>query len=258
MRDATWSPQVVSGPALVSTQNLSFGSGSDVLLKDVSVRIERDRRTCLLGSNGAGKSLLLRIVHGLLKPNSGAIAWRDGPLDASARRSQALVFQRPVLLRRSVEANLFFALRVRGIRGRVARDRVEEALNRAGLSHLARRPARVLSGGEQQRLAIARSLLSEPELLLLDEPTASLDPAATAAIEEQILDAHERGTSVLMVTHDIGQARRLAQDVVFLERGTVAETGPADQVLWTPRSAAAQAWVDGRLYLPARDEIHRK
>ena len=170
-------------------------------------------------------------------------------MDAAARREQAMVFQRPVMLRRSVAANLRFALGVRGLTGRERAARMAEVLDRAGLTALARRPARVLSGGEQQRLAIARALACTPRVLFLDEPTASLDPAATQAVEDMIHQAHGDGVTIVMVTHDAGQARRVGQDAVFLHAGRVAEAGDVANVLDTPRSAPAQAWRDGRIYV---------
>ncbi len=212
--------------------------------------------TVVLGPNGAGKSLLLRVLHGLVPQSEGQILWQGQPLNAAHLKSQAMVFQRPIMLRRSVMANLRFALKVRGFSWRERLRRSEDALELAGLSHLAHRPARVLSGGEQQRLAIARALACGPKLLLLDEPTANLDPAATAHIETLIRNANDQGVTVLMVTHDQGQARRLAQDVVFLQDGRLAEAGRADVVLQSPRSDPLRAWLEGRLFVT--DQYHRK
>ena len=238
-----------AGPALIAARGLCFAAGGRQLIEGVDLDIRPGRRTVILGANGAGKSVLLRCLHGLLAPSAGAVLWRGRPLDRAARRAQAMVFQRPVLLRRSVAANLRFALAVRGIRGAERRAREAEALDRARLTELARRPARVLSGGEQQRLAVARALATRPEALLLDEPTASLDPASTLAIEALIAEAHAAGVAVILVTHDAGQARRLGDDAVFLHAGRVAEAGPAASVLDAPRSAAARAWMQGRIYL---------
>ncbi|ERP86315.1 ABC transporter ATP-binding protein [Labrenzia sp. C1B10] len=234
---------------LLDVRSLGFSAGGEKLLHDVDVAIRRGSRTLIMGPNGAGKSLLLRLMHGLLQPQEGAILWEGGRMDATARRAQAMVFQRPVLLRRSVIANLKFALSVRGLRGSERADKVKAALETAGLSHLARRPARVLSGGEQQRLSLVRALACDPELLFLDEPTANLDPASTAAIESLVLEANARGVTVVLVTHDAGQAKRLGEDLVFLQNGTVVETGPVEKVLANPRSEPVRAWRDGRLYL---------
>jgi len=234
---------------LMVTRDLTFGRNGRRLIDGIELHIRPDRRTVIMGANGAGKSLLLRLMHGLLQPTGGEVTWQDRPLDRAARSAQAMVFQKPVLLRRSVRANLSFALSVRGVRGREHARRVEEGLELGRLGDLADRPARVLSGGEQQRLAIARALICAPELMFLDEPTASLDPASTAAIEQLLNATHRRGIAIVLVTHDRGQAQRLADDIVFLHAGRVAEVGPAARVLTEPQSAAARAWLDGRLYL---------
>lgn len=204
------------------------------------------------GANGAGKSLLLRLLHGLIVPTDGAVLWQGRPLDRTARAAQAMVFQRPVLLRRSVLANLCFALSVRGVRGPARALRADQALARANLSDLAHSPARVLSGGEQQRLALARALACAPDVLFLDEPTASLDPTPTQGIETLIRAARASGVTVVLVTHDLGQARRLGETMVFLQAGRIAQAGPLCDVLAAPRSPALHAWLDGRLYLDTR------
>ncbi len=240
---------------LLAAEGLSFHAGEKRLIEDVSLMIRPGRRTVIMGANGAGKSLLLRLLHGLIRPSEGTIVWRGGPFDRDARRAQAMVFQRPVMLRRSVLANLRFALKVRGVRGadRLARER--EALERARLGDLAHSPSRVLSGGEQQRLAVARALACAPDVLFLDEPTSSLDPASTYAIEKLIMEAHSEGVTIVLVTHDVGQARRLGDDIIFMHGGHVAETGTAARVLDAPRSEAARAWLEGRLFLdPSRQK----
>jgi tungstate transport system ATP-binding protein len=207
------------------TSGLVYEAAGRRLIDGLDLRIPAHGLTVIMGPNGAGKSLLLRLLHGLISPSAGVIRWHGRPLDSGIRREQAMVFQRPVLLRRSVAANLRFALR---IRGRPRPADVERLLDEVGLADRAGQPARLLSGGEQQRLTLARALATEPQVLLLDEPTASLDPAATAAIEAIVRRAHARGTKILYVTHDLGQARRLADDVVFLHRGRLAEHAPAE------------------------------
>ncbi|MDD9718371.1 ATP-binding cassette domain-containing protein [Dinoroseobacter sp. PD6] len=248
MRDFHTHPELELGDKLLEARDIVLMRGGKRLLDGVDLSLPAGRRTVIMGANGAGKSLLLRVLHGLIAPDAGQVLWHGAPLSAEARQAQSMVLQRPVLLRRSVLSNLRFALSVRGIRGKERAAREAEALDRAGLSELARRPARVLSGGEQQRLAVARALSTAPRMLLLDEPTASLDPAATRQIESQINAAHGAGVTVVMVTHDHGQARRMADDILFLHRGRVAEAGPAQQVLTAPRSAAVAAWLDGRFY----------
>lgn len=234
---------------LLRARGLCFDAGGKRLVDQVSVDFQPHRRTVLMGANGTGKSLLLRLLHGLIRPTAGEVLWQERPLDRAGRRAQAMVFQRPVMLRRSVRANLRFALAVRRVGGADRAARESEAIDRARLGDLASQPARVLSGGEQQRLAVARALACAPRVLFLDEPTASLDPVSTHAIERQIRKAHEGGVTIVLVTHDIGQARRLGDDLIFLHAGRVVETGPVSDVLDAPRSEAARAWVEGRLYL---------
>ncbi|MES0881100.1 energy-coupling factor ABC transporter ATP-binding protein [Roseibium sp. SCP14] len=242
---------------LLEANGLTFSAGKEVLLEGVDLQIGQGTRTLIMGPNGAGKSLLLRLLHGLLKAQQGEVLWKSKPLSTQARRSQAMVFQRPVLLRRSVLANLKFALSVRGLRGGERAGKIDKALASAGLSHLAQRPARLLSGGEQQRLAVVRALACEPALLFLDEPTANLDPASTAAIEDLLVDANARGVTIVLVTHDAGQARRLGENVIFLQDGKVAETGSVEEVLNSPQSEPVRAWRDGRLYLGPNTQILR-
>ncbi|GGB43932.1 ABC transporter ATP-binding protein [Roseibium aquae] len=240
-------------PAIVGARGLSYAVDRRPLIRDIGLEIPAGRRTVVMGANGAGKSLLLRLLHGLISPTDGHVLWKGRPLDAAGRRAQAMVFQRPVMLRRSVLANLQFALRVHGLRGPARRARERSALALARLEHLAGRPARVLSGGEQQRLAVARALACEPELLFLDEPTASLDPASTHAIESLIQEAHAAGVTIVMVTHDRAQALRLGDHVLFMSGGRIVESGPAARVLDAPRSEAAQAWLEGRLHFETGD-----
>ncbi|MDX1432369.1 MAG: ATP-binding cassette domain-containing protein, partial [Gammaproteobacteria bacterium] len=206
------------------------------LLDGISLTLAGSSPTLVMGPNGAGKSLLLRLCHGLLEPTAGHITWQ-GDDGRRARDAQAMVFQRPVMLRRSVTSNVDYALRARGIRSREERRRrTSMALEQAGLSHLAARSARVLSGGEQQRLAIARAWALEPRIMFLDEPTSNLDPAAVQACESMIRTIERSGTKIVMTTHDVGQARRLAGDVVFLHGGKVQEHGPAESFFASPRS----------------------
>ena len=216
------------------------------IIDDVSLLIRAGRRTVILGPNGAGKSVLLRLCHGLLKPTSGWVEWNAPDREAGARR-QAMVFQRPVMLRRSALDNVAYGLKVAGV-GRAERDgRARAALERVGLTQLAGHPARVLSGGEQQRLALARAWALNPEVLFLDEPTANLDPGAAHEIEAAIGAIHAGGTKIVMVTHNLGQARRLADEIVFLHNGRVAERAPADRFFAGPESPEAAAFLKGEL-----------
>lgn len=216
------------------------------LLEGIDLQLVAGTRTLVLGPNGAGKSLLLRLCHGLLQPTQGTVRW-CGELPASAPRLQAFVFQRPVLLRRSAQANIEYALAIQGIRGAERRERTAAVLERTGLTAIARRPARVLSGGEQQRLALARAWALEPRVLFLDEPTASLDPTATRNVEQLVEAIHASGTKVVMTTHDLGQAHRIADDVIFMHRGRCLEHSPAPTFFKQPQSETAAAFLAGDL-----------
>jgi tungstate transport system ATP-binding protein len=229
----------------LSAEGLGFSAGGVEILRDVSLKITAGAPTLLIGANGAGKSVLLRLLHGLLKPSAGRVFWAM-PTEHAARR-QAMVFQRPVLLRRSVLANTLYPMALAGV-AREDRDaRAEEALALVGLADRAADPARKLSVGQQQRLALARAAALKPELLFLDEPSASLDPAATRAVEEIVLTLAQRGTKIVMTTHDLAQARRLAGDVVFLHRGSVLEQAPAEAFFQQPASTTARAFLRGEL-----------
>ena len=225
--------------------SLCYAAGGAPLLDRLSFTLDRGPPTVILGPNGAGKSLLLRLCHGLLTPTAGRIEWNDGGGAGPGRH--ALVFQRPVMLRRSVAANIDYALGGHRLGRAERRRRVEEALRLGGLEGLAGRSARVLSGGEQQRLALARAWVMRPEIIYLDEPTSALDPAATYAVEQAVQDFHAAGTTVVMSTHDLSQARRLADEVLFLCRGRLLEHVPASAFFEAPASAEARAFLAGEL-----------
>jgi tungstate transport system ATP-binding protein len=224
----------------IRAEAVSYAAGGAAILREVSLTIAPGAPMLILGPNGAGKSVLLRLLHGLLRPDAGRIA------PETAIRG-AMVFQRPVLLRRSALANLRYPLALAGVPRPERARRAEAALAEVGLSALAARPARRLSGGEQQRLALARAAALEPEVLFLDEPCASLDPAATRAVEEIIARIAARGTKIVMTTHDLGQARRLAGEVVFLHRGRAVERAPAACFFAGPASTEGAAFLRGEL-----------
>lgn len=228
-------------------RGLGFSSLSVTILDGVDLDVTAGGCSVIMGHNGAGKSVLLRLLHGMLKPTAGTIRWAADLRDAELRKRQAMVFQHPVLLRRSVAANIRYALKVAGFDRSEQQKRLERVIEENGLVELVHRPARVLSGGERQRVALARALSIEPEILFLDEPTASLDPVSTQAIEDLIRRARDSGTKVVLVTQNIGQARRLGQDVVFLHKGRITEHTPATRFLDAPLSAPGRAFIAGQL-----------
>ena len=233
--------EVVGGLPIVATR-IAVDRGPARVLQDIDVTIESGLRTLILGGNGAGKSTLLRVLHGLIEPTEGVLTW--GGLGVRPR-GQAMVFQRPVLLRRSAAGNVRHALHLAGVRGREAERRIARALASVGLAELADRSARVLSGGEQQRLALARAWALAPDVLFLDEPTASLDPPSAGAVETIVNDIHALGTTIVMTTHQLPQAKRLADRVILLQTGRVAEQTDAEAFFCQPRSAYGRAFVQG-------------
>jgi tungstate transport system ATP-binding protein len=237
------------GPASdlpVALDGVTLRAGGVTVLDHISLTIRPGAPTVLVGPNGSGKSTLIRIAMGLLAPSAGSISWGGRSQDSGERR--AMMFQRPVMLRRSAAANIAYALKSRPGRAEQA-QRVTALLRRVGLEALGERPARRLSGGEQQRLALARALAREPEILFLDEPTASLDPASTKAVEDIIQATAASGVKIVMATHDLGQARRLAGDVVFLVRGRIVEHAAAQEFFANPATPQAAAFVRGDLVI---------
>jgi len=220
--------------------------GGAQLLHGITFTLGAGPCSVVLGPNGAGKTLILRLCHGLLQPSGGSIEW-CGPGAADARRELAMVFQRPLLLRRSVAANVDYPMRLRGIGRRERAARCERVLAATGLDGLADRGARQLSVGEQQRLALARAWALRPQVLLLDEPAASLDPGASRALESAIRAIREDGTKIVMTTHDMAQARRMANEVLFLHRGRLLEQTPAVKFFESPASAEAKTFLRGEL-----------
>ena len=225
---------------------VSFAAGGRTILDRIDAAIEAGPRTVILGANGAGKSVLMRLCHGLLQPSAGKVAWAAAETRGEPRR-QAMVFQRPVMLRRSALANVAYALKAAGVPRRERLLRAQGALESVGLLALADHPARVLSGGEQQRLALARAWALRPEVLFLDEPTANLDPSATKEVESIIGAIHAVGTKIVMTTHNLGQARRLGDEVLFLHQGRLVERASVETFFRKPVSAEAEAFIKGEL-----------
>ena len=234
-----------------------LSAGNKQVIKDLNCCFSaRPGCSVIIGPNGAGKSMLLKLCHGLIQPDRGRITWAGDGDPGLRGQHQAMVLQRPVLLRRSVRANVDFALKVNNVVGDERHRRVDAALEQAGLTRYAQQQARELSFGEQQRLALARAWAVRPELLLLDEPSANLDPAATHLIEEIIREATAQGTKVILTTHDLHQARRLADEILFLHRGRLKEFSGADKFFAGPENDLAQAFLRGELLWWRRRSIY--
>ncbi len=238
---------VTEVPGMLEVHGLHIAREGKVLLDVPHLCLDGPGPTLILGPNGAGKSLLLRCLHGLIQPDSGRVCQDGVVLNAAHKARQAMVFQSPVLLRRSVAANLDFVLKRKSMPRALRRHRIEALLAEGGLDGKARQSARSLSGGEAQRLAILRALALDPRTLFLDEPTSALDPSAMQMIERMVLRASARGVRIVMVTHDIGQARRLASGIVMMQAGRVVEYGSAQQVLEAPRINESRRYLAGGL-----------
>jgi len=220
-------------------------AGDVTILESISLTIEPGLPTVLIGPNGSGKTTLLRVAMGLVPLSSGRITW--GGREAEAPAKSAIMFQRPKMLRRTAAANVRYALAAANVPSASRHERAAELLALVGLEEFGDRPARRLSGGEQQRLALARALARDPTVLFLDEPTASLDPYATKTIEDLVRVISARGVKVVMSTHDLGEARRLAGDIVLLHRGRLIENAPAIEFFASPRTEEARKFIAGEL-----------
>jgi tungstate transport system ATP-binding protein len=224
----------------LTLSSLGFSVANRHIIHSVSCEIGEGLNTVILGANGAGKSVLMRLCHGLLRPTAGSVKWHGGG-------RQALVFQRPVMLRRSAIENVVYGLRLAGVSSRQAESRAVQVLEAVDLMAIAQRSARVLSGGEQQRLALARAWALKPQVLFLDEPTANLDPNATRAVEGIIRAIHDSGTKIIMSTHSLGQARRLGDEILFLSDGQLVERASVETFFRQPQSPQAAAFLHGEL-----------
>jgi tungstate transport system ATP-binding protein len=228
----------------IDARGLTVRFGQVTAISGIDISIHGTRRLAILGANGAGKSVLLRTLHGLIPPTEGTVTWCGSTLRPS---DQAMVFQRPVMLRRTALANVQYALDVHGVEGNERETRTREALKRVGLTSIANRQARVLSFGEQQRLALARAWALRPRILYLDEPTSSLDPTAAAEVERVIHEIQVAGTTIVVTTHVLGFARRIADEIVFLHMGRLLERTPADRFFSNPQTPEAERFLKGEL-----------
>jgi len=229
----------------IRIEALELRRGGKRILGPLTLTLAATGLSVIMGPNGSGKTSLLRALHGLERISAGAVHWPGGTGSPPPR--QALVFQTPILMRRSVADNIAYPLRLDGVALAEARGRAAAMAAAVGLGGDMARPAQVLSGGERQKMALARALIRSPEVLLLDEPCANLDGRATRDIEAVLARARTHGTRIILATHDIGQARRLADDVVFLHHGRLIEAAPRDAFFDAPQSPEATAYLKGDL-----------
>jgi tungstate transport system ATP-binding protein len=214
--------------ALVTLQGAGVAFGNTAALQGIDLTLHRGDRLALVGANGSGKTTLLRLLHGLVRPAAGTRAVQ--PLMPEGRAAVgAMVFQKPFLLSLPVAWNVRVGLWLQGVPALERQRRCRDALARVGLASLATRPARSLSGGQQQRLALARAWALKPDILFLDEPTASLDPTAKREVEALIAAFAEDGVTLVFSTHNLGQAKRLATRVGYLEGGRLLTVRPTER-----------------------------
>jgi len=225
-------------------RNLTFSIDEKKILSRLNLSIKSTSITVIMGPNGAGKSILLKLINGILEPSSGAILWNGNKIISDIKRKQALIFQKPILLRRSVISNLDF---IEGLTGKSCNIIKDDLLSLVGLLDQKKQPAKLLSLGEQQRLSLVRSLLLKPSLILLDEPTANLDPATTKIIENIIVTSKQFGIKIIFVTHNVLQAKRLADEVVFIDNGELVEHSNVDNFFSKPKSKIVKNYIEGKL-----------
>ena len=230
----------------IKIEKLNYSSSNNQIITNANITIQSKGITVIMGPNGSGKSVLVRLLHGLLTPTTGYISYNNNSLDKSIRRRQAMVFQTPTLLRRTVLSNIAFA---DSINGKTDLAHCKILLNLLGLKAFQSYPAQLLSAGEKQRLALARALVLKPFILFLDEPTANLDPASIQLIEEIVQNANKSGVKIIFITHDIGQAKRIADDIIFLNKGEILEYTETNLFFQTPQTKETAAYLDGNIIL---------
>ena len=231
-------------PIVVS--NLSLLLGKTKILDKIKCKIHNESIVAVLGPNGAGKSMFLKTINGLIGIHSREIKFNSIEINDYIRKEIAMVFQKPTLLRRSVFENMQFVLEKKN---KLSNLEIMKLLQRVSLDTFKDKPARLLSGGEQQRLSLARALLINPSLLLLDEPTANLDPYSLNLIEEIILDENKKGKTIILTTHDMGQAKRLAKEILFFNKGKLLEQTKAINFFKKPNTKEAQSYINGKILL---------
>ena len=227
-------------------KDLSVILGQKIILDKINCKIKSNSITAVLGPNGAGKSIFLQTINGLISIQSGRLTFNSMEKNQEIRKQQALVFQNPVLLRRTVMANMQFVL---NLRNRESNQLLKNILDKVGLEGYEKKSARLLSGGEKQRLSMARALVVNPHLLLLDEPTANLDPYSLNLIEDLVLEENSIGKTVIFTTHDMSQAKRLATDVIFLNKGKVLEQTVSKTFFKSPKTLEAKKYINGEILI---------
>jgi len=231
---------------MLKIENLKASVDNKSILKGLNLEVNAGEVHAIMGPNGAGKSIFLQTINGLVSIQSGRLTFNSMQNNQEIREQQAMVFQTPVLLRRTVMANMQF---VSNLRNKKSNQLLKKILDKVGLEGYEKKPARLLSGGEKQRLSMARALIVNPNLLLLDEPTANLDPYSLNLIEDLVLEENSIGKTVIFTTHDMSQAKRLATDVIFLNKGKVLEQTVSKTFFKNPKTFEAQKYINGEILI---------
>jgi tungstate transport system ATP-binding protein len=226
-------------------ENMSFVNDGKPLLGPVNLDVTLNGITCVLGYNGAGKSLFLELCHGMLKPSIGQVNW-NGHSALSTRKQRGFIFQHRIILRRSVRQNIALSMQAAGWNAKDINTRMDELLTMAQLTAKADDPAAILSGGEAQRMALVRALATRPDVVIMDEPTSSLDPGAATKFENLIKQVALTGVKFIWATHNVAQAQRFADDVIFINAGNVLEHGRASKFFANPQTEIAKRYVKGQ------------
>ena len=227
-------------------ENISYEVKNKKLIRDVNLEINSTGSTIILGHNGSGKSLLLKLLHGVITPNSGKVTWNNNT-PSTQQYWRTYLLQTPTFFKQTVQYNIEFVLRIAGIPANEHESRCQQALNICGLANMNQRNTHSLSGGELQKLSLARAWVLEPNVVLLDEPTVALDPPSVIGFEKIIHQFKQSNTKVIMTTHDLAQAKRLADEIVFIDAGKVIEQSPAKKFFLGPQSIQAQNFISGNL-----------
>jgi len=230
----------------LSMKQVSYSTRGAALIHDFNLEINTPGISMILGHNGAGKSLLLKLLHGVISPSSGHIYWNN-QTPSIHQYWRTFLLQRPTFFNQSIESNIEFVLRIAGIDKSEHKQRCTQALETCGLSHLSQRNTTSLSGGELQKASLARAWVLKPSVILLDEPTVALDPPSVISFENIIQQFEKSGTKIIMTTHDLAQAKRLAKEIVFIDKGEMIEQSEASSFFVGPASSQAQSFISGKL-----------
>lgn len=234
----------------ITIKNLTKTYNNKNILDINKCSIKKGKITGILGSNGAGKSTLINIIAGLLQATNGQVLYNNSTIDKQIFYQMTMVFQKPYLLRNTVYNNIAYPLKVRKLSKETISSKVKRIINQMDLDYITWEKAWKISGGEAQKVALARALVFEPSLLILDEPTSNIDPVSIFTMEKMIKKVrHEKGITVIIVTHNLQQAKRLCDELIFMHKGKIVEQGEANKIISNPEYKITRDFVNGELLI---------